>query len=290
MIVVTGYRGRLGSELIHRGMYPLDCDITDIEDTFKAVSSWMPSVVINCAAYTNVDGCEDRDLYQHAVAVNSKGVDNLVGVCGRVGARLIHISTDYIFGGHLGPYSELDVVPYEDDFPGSAYGITKLVGEAYLMASEIPYTIVRTTGLYGSHSDRPDFLKRVLEVLSSGTFFPATNDLFGNQTYIPHLVEALELLALSRSEDRNHPSEIINLASREVITRHSFAKMIAEVWGLDGDLVVSVSSDQVPGWVAKRPVHGGLVIGKAYELGLPIYSISEGLRHAHENWDCDPSV
>jgi dTDP-4-dehydrorhamnose reductase len=185
VICVTGYQGRLGSELVRLGCEPLDCDITDGESIELAIFHKKPDVIINCAAYTNVDGCEDTETYKHALSVNTWGVGKLRDI---FDGRLIHISSDYIFSGRDGPYAET----YTKIDPVNGYGFSKVGAEVLLGTHEKKDTIiVRTTGLYGGCSEQHDFAKLVLNCLSKGEQLRVTNSLRGNQTYVPHLAEAL---------------------------------------------------------------------------------------------------
>src|SRR5512139_2847081 len=125
IIAVTGHKGRLGSELVRLGCTPLDCDITEYQSIELALHLVKPDVVINCAAYTNVDACENSDEYLDALKVNTWGVEHLRDV---FDGRLIHISSDYIFKGYSGPYDEKSL---EFD-PVNSYGYSKVGAEVIL--------------------------------------------------------------------------------------------------------------------------------------------------------------
>jgi len=269
-IAITGYNGRLGSEFIRQGCIPLPCDITDPQDIEHALNYvGHPDVVINCAAYTDVDKCENDLEYDVARQVNVWGVKNLLD---KFDGKLVHISTDYIFNGTNGPYFE------EDEFeePVNAYGLTKLSAEAVIESyrSERDVTIIRTTGLYGRSVHHQDFVKLVRWNLSRNLEVKITNTLYGNQTYIPHLVEGIFACLGAKMP-------VINIASKEVISRYHFAQMIADTFELDPDLLIPVSSYEIPGWVAKRPEKGGLVVDPYYDFQdepmFSVYSIQDGL-------------
>src|SRR5512136_2452630 len=150
MILIVGANGMLGRDLMQllpgdiRGVDIGEIDITSVESVKRTLLTLKPAVVINAAAYTDVDGCEtNRDL---AMRVNGEGVGNLARVSGEIGAKLVQISTDYVFNGSKGsPYLEDDPVN-----PLSVYGESKLLGEtnARLGANSL---IVRTQWLYGVH-------------------------------------------------------------------------------------------------------------------------------------------
>lgn len=163
-ILITGSKGQLGNELqdiIKKGyseigevseeiknseVFPLDIDeldITNLEDVKKVLNKIKPDVVINCAAATNVDGCEtNQDL---AFKINAIGPRNLSMVCDEIGAKIVQVSTDYVFSGKgENPLSE-----YEIPAPYSVYGKTKLKGEEYVKDFSSKFFIIRTAWLYG---------------------------------------------------------------------------------------------------------------------------------------------
>lgn len=261
IIGVTGARGRLGSELVRQGCLPLDFDISDIKAVDDGLAKYRPDVVINCAAVTDVDGCEERDTGKRAVRVNGYGVlvlsDYLAG-------RLIHISTDYVFDGRSGPYAE-NAKPN----PQSFYGMSKFAGEQAIIQNKNPNAIiVRTTQLFGG--DKPDFVTSVLSQLRAGEPFEIPDKIYGSPTYVPHLAEALLVLAQMEVLPR-----YLNIAGSEVLSRYEFALMIAGVFGYSKKLIHP--TDVVPG-AATRPLKAGLKIGLAKRYGLPIYSPVDGLK------------
>jgi len=279
-IGVLGATGRLGSQLVSMGATPIKADVRNKE--LRLPEGF--DVVVNCAAYTHVDAAETPDGYLQAVDLNYRAVRNIHAACRQVGAHLFHLSTDYVFGGKHGPYTEEHRVPAEDDQPINAYGLTKLAGEAVLL--DVPgATIIRTTGLYGGVSKKHDFLKHIITVLQSCIPISVTDNLRGNQTYIPHLAESI--IALAR---RGAYPNLIHLASQDIMSRFEFAHVIASIFELDDSWITSSTSGKVPGWIAKRPERAGLETDYARSLGLPIYSVIKGVIEAHENWDRNSSV
>ena len=282
-IGITGSTGKLGSHLVSMGCIGLALDVT--ESKFDTGLDPGKDVIINCAAKTNVDKCEtDKNYYWEAVEINGNGAINLSE---NFRGKIIHISTDYVFGGKRGPYSEDYLFDnHEDDLPARdmAYAITKFLGELNVKSRQNVH-IVRTTGLYGGASPKHDFLNMILDSYYISDFpeIPVTKELRGNQTYIPHLAEGLLELADRLSNPHSTYPKILHIASREVISRYEFALMIADVYGLDKERLKPVKNSQVPGWVAARPKKGGLKVRLAEKLGIPIYSILEGLEEAHKN-------
>jgi len=273
-IAVTGYKGRLGSELIRRGCTPMDVDIRNRYDVFAAIKQINPDVIVNCAAYTDVNDCESAEGYIEGLRVNYFGAKNLRE---SFDGLLVHLSTDYIWNGKNGPYSE--DYPLDKYSPINAYGETKHGAEIMLGTfPEKPTCIVRTTCLYETHICK-DFVSKTLQNLKDGRFEASVN-LSGNPTYVPHLAEAL--LQLINKWEVNFPSgityniipNIIHLAGRESLTRYDFALMIASIFGYDKEMVIPSKKKF---WVGNRPKRGGFKVALAEKLGLPIYSVIEGL-------------
>ena len=259
-IGVTGYKGRLGSELVSHGCLPLECDITRPITIKKAIGQTCPDVIIHCAAKTDVDKCEQRK--DEAFKINAEGTNNL-RECFR-GGKIIYISTDYIFDGTAGVYKE-------NDAPSPAqklcqYGFTKLLGEEVLSPSD---TIIRTTLLYGSPM-KDDFVTHILEQLEYGEVFGVTKGLHGTPTYVPHLAEAI--LILLHFSPMPH---IINIVGDEVLSRYEFALMIASVFGYENKKKLIQPTNEIG--KTRRPKHAGLSTRLAKKMGLPIYSPIEGL-------------
>lgn len=168
-IIVTGCNGQLGKAvnqvLAGNGEYApvntdvAELDITDIDQVMKLARESKPYAIINCAAYTNVNGCEkDRDA---AFRINAVGARNLAIAAGETGAKLFQISTDYVFSGNADkPYREFDKTE-----PMSAYGKTKLAGELFVREFCSRYFILRTAWLYG---DGNNFVKTMLRLSETG--------------------------------------------------------------------------------------------------------------------------
>lgn len=277
-ISLTGHKGRLGSELVRSGCIPLtgksddELDVTNPSELKMGIDALQPDVIINCAAFTNVDGCEKAEGFEKARKINFWGVENLKK---SFDGRIIHISTDYVFDGKTGPYKELQ----EYNIPVNSYGYSKWAGEIVLLSPHrYGDLLIRTTGLYG-RSGHHDFVSMVKKTLRIGRPLKVSRNLHGNQTYIPHLVEALLYIAERPAEFSG--VRILNVASEEVITRYEFALMVASVFGLDKDLLIPVTNKQVPGWEADRPTRAGLKVTSAKRMKVPIYSILDGLRALH---------
>lgn len=196
--VVVGANGMLGQEfsgLLNSEdsvfLSRSECDITDLENVSAAIKQG--SYIINCAAYTAVDNAETHE--EEAFAINAQGAENLARVCNLIGAKLIHISTDYVFPGdaHI-PYSE-----NAQTGPKSAYGRSKLAGEVAIQKN-LPnaHYIVRTAWLYGQHG--PNFVKTMIDLESKQDVISVVDDQFGQPTWTFDL--ANKVIELSRSDKR----------------------------------------------------------------------------------------
>ena len=191
MILVIGANGMLGHDLMQvlegdvRGLDLPEVDITSLESVRRVLLTLKPRIVINAAAYTDVDGCES-DVEQ-AMAVNGEGVGLLALTAREIGAKLVQISTDYVFNGHKGaPYVEDD--PQE---PLSIYGESKLAGE--LNAAMAPeFLIVRTQWLYGIHGR--NFVETMLRLAAERSELAVVDDQVGSPTFTKDLAAAIKVL------------------------------------------------------------------------------------------------
>ena len=240
-------------------------DITKKSDVKSLLSSFHPSVIINAAGATNVDWCEQhRD---EAWKVNVVGVENLIEAARRVGAHLIHISTDYVFDGKHGPYSE-EATPS----PLSYYGKSKLASENSLRIANIPYTILRTIVLYGNGIGiRQNFPLWVLKSLRAHETIRCADDQISNPTHVNDLTYAvIKAYELNRNG-------VYHVCGAERISRYDFAVKTAEIFGLDPALIRKVQTSDLH-QVAQRPLVTGFITLKAEtELGLKPMDTAQGL-------------
>lgn len=194
-ILVTGANGQLGREISN--MYEKrdgievvrtdvgELDITDVDATVKMVKEVKPYAIINCAAYTAVDKCEtDVDL---AYKINAIGPRNLSIASSETGAKLVHVSTDYVFKGDgTKPYIEFDTPN-----PNSMYGTTKLAGEKFVQEFSDKHFIIRTAWLYG---DGKNFVKTMLRLAQNGPEVNVVGDQIGSPTSTKVLADIIETL------------------------------------------------------------------------------------------------
>jgi len=200
-LLVTGANGMLGSDVVKvakaRGHNLVsfgrqELDITNLAQTLEKVRDALPDVVVNCAAYTDVDGAES-DIKQ-AEAINAVGAENVASAAASVGASIVHISTDYVYDGEkASPYTESDSTG-----PKSAYGLSKLDGELAVARVNSNHCIVRTAWLFGKNGK--NFVTTMMGLAKQHDSVQVVTDQIGCPTYTGHLAEAIVSLAESASD------------------------------------------------------------------------------------------
>ena len=238
-------------------------DIIHRQKVREVVLDFFPDLIINAAAFTNVDKSETEK--ETAWKINVTGVENIAFYSWTIDAHLIHFSTDYIFNGKNGPYTE-------DDLPNPLgyYGRTKLASENSIRISGTKNTIIRTNVLYGpAKNGRPDFVKWVVNSLRDKKVIRIVTDQIGNPTYIDDLVAAINKIIKLKKEG------IYNIGGREMISRYDFTLRIADYFGLDKSLIQKIITKDL-NQPALRPLKSGLVTLKAEtELDYKPHSIEE---------------
>ncbi len=240
-------------------------DITSKKDVRQVFASSRPDVVVNCAAMTNVDACENER--EAAWKINVGGVENLAESARSHGTTVVHVSTDYVFDGKSGPYSEED----RPD-PLSYYGKSKLASENVLRTSGIPYVIARTMVLYGfAPAVRTNFVLWLLQCLEQETRVRIVDDQTGNPTFVDDLAYGLlRTIELGRTG-------VYHLAGREIVSRYEFALRVARAFGRDSSFISPIKTASLR-QSAPRPLNSGLLTLKAeVELGYQPLSIEESL-------------
>lgn len=242
-------------------------DITDAKSVELLFHSFKPDVVINTAAMTNVDGCEDEK--DKCFDINVKAVQTLADLCQDSNAHLIHISTDFIFDGQDGPYKEDDLAN-----PLSYYGKSKYESELVLDESKANWTILRTIILYGT----ADNLKRnniVLwgrKALKDGQSLNIIDDQFRSPTLAEDLAQACRL-ALEKNA-----FGIFNVSGKDIMSIFEMVERMADFYKCDKSNINKISSDTL-NQKAKRPPKTGFVLDKAIkELGYQPHSFEQGLQ------------
>ncbi len=225
-------------------------DISNEIDVKKLIKQTAPNYIVNTAAYTNVDKSEtEKDA---AKGINVFGVKFIAEAAKEIGAHFIHISSDYVFNGYNGPYSEEDTTD-----PVGYYGLTKLEGEIEIKNILDNYSILRTNVLYGpAKFGRPDFVKWVYTNLKDNKQIKIVTDQINNPTYIDDLVSAIFLCITKKVYG------IYHIGGKEFLNRYEFTKKIANYFELDTGLIIPITTAEL-NQAAKRPLKSGLITKKA---------------------------
>jgi dTDP-4-dehydrorhamnose reductase len=231
-------------------------DVTDGAAVAEAIARRRPDLVVNCAAWTAVDDAEASE--ERALAVNGRGAANLAAACAGIGARLVQISTDYVFAGQAGrPYGEDD-----GPAPRTAYGRTKLAGERAVLG-RLPGSgyIVRTAWLYGAHG--PSFVRTMIRLADQRPTVDVVDDQHGQPTWTVDVAE--QIIALVRS---TAPPGIYHATSSGQTTWFGLAREIFGLLGADPSRVRPIPSSALPR-PAPRPAYSVLGHAAWAEAGIP---------------------
>jgi dTDP-4-dehydrorhamnose reductase len=259
----------LGSDINEKpfvsGIEYIKGDLTNREQIKNIIFDFCPDFIVNTAAFTNVDLSETER--ETAWKVNVKGVEYLSEASRVIDAYIIHFSTDYIFDGTNGPYSE-NAKPN----PLGYYARTKLASENALKISGTLNTILRTNVLYGAMLNcKTDFVRWLIDSLKEGKQIEVVTDQINNPTFVDDLVQGISKVIEFRKQG------IYNIGGREFLSRFEFSQRIADYFNLDKNLIKPVSTEQLK-QTARRPLKSGLITLKAEtELGYRPHSIPESL-------------
>jgi dTDP-4-dehydrorhamnose reductase len=251
---VTEAATRLGHEVT--SLARADLDITDPDRVRRAVGAARPRAVINCAAWTDVDGAEEHE--REATAINGAGAGNVARAAEEAGARIVHVSTDYVFDGtKTAPWVESDPVG-----PIGAYGRSKLAGEQEVAAAGPAHAIVRTAWLFGAFGR--NFVDTMLELGRERDEVSVVTDQVGNPTWTVHLAEALVELA-----ERDGDVGVFHAAAAGSCTWYELA---VEVFDRAGEScrVRPTTSDRFPR-PARRPAYSVLGTERDEAPSLPTW-------------------
>lgn len=241
-------------------------DVTDADSVKRAFESWRPGVVIHAACNAHVDGCEEDQAKAHRV--NVVGTENVARACQAEKVKLVFFSSDYIFDGQAGPYLEED-----EPHPINYYGHAKLEGERVIAGKLESFLILRTHGVFGWEEPAKNFVLRLIANSRQGKIARVPADQLGTPTAADNLADmAWRLISADRSG-------VYHLAGRDLLDRYSFSLLIAEVFGLDKNLIVAEKTEAL-GQIAPRPLRAGLRVDKIRaELGDLVWSAREGLEN-----------
>ena len=265
-ILVTGANGQLGNEMrilaknskdIYiftdvnqvEGVETTFLDITDIEAIRQMVKEQNVSAIVNCAAWTNVDGAEDPEKFELVEMLNATAPENLAKVMKEIGGLLVHISTDCVFGAE--PYN----TPCREDQKGTptgVYGLTKLHGEQKIIATGCNHVIIRTAWLYSEFGK--NFCKTMMNLTATKLELKVVFDQVGTPTYALDLAKAITLVL---EKFNGNQSGVYHYSNEGVCSWYDFTKMIAEYYGTIECLVQPCYSSEFPSPV-KRPSYSVL--------------------------------
>jgi len=261
-LLVTGAAGMLGRDVMLAagnaghdivGFGRAELDITDAAALAKKFDLERPDVVINCAAWTDVDGAEAEE--QAAFAVNGTGAGNVAAAAAAVGASVVYVSSDYIFDGVKGaPYVESDQVA-----PLSAYGRTKLAGEEATIAANKRHFVVRSAWLFGIGG--PNFVETMLRLAASGNEVLVVRDQVGSPTYTWHLAYGIARLIEGIEFGIHH------MAAAGQCSWYEFAREIFEQAKVECK-VLSITTEEF-GRPAPRPPFSALTSQREHAIRLP---------------------
>ena len=284
VILVTGANGQLGNEMrivskrskdtyIFTDVIETDgqettiLDITDLDAIRKMVKESGVKAIVNCAAYTNVDKAEsDQEICE---LINAKAPENLAIAMKEVNGLLIHVSTDYVFGGD--PYN----TPCKEDqngTPTGVYGLTKLHGEQNIQKSGVDYLIFRTAWLYSEFGK--NFVKTMLNLTSTKPQLKVVFDQVGTPTYAYDLAKAIFEIIENRKFEGN--TGIYHYSNEGVCSWYDFTKTIAELAGNTDCDIHPCHSDEFPSPV-KRPAYSVLdktKVKEAFGINVPYWTDS----------------
>lgn len=262
-IIITGSKGQVGSQIIDIinkgrteigeipqiiknseviGQSSQELDISDFDKVSKFIRDAKPDIVINAAAYTNVDGCESNE--ERAFKVNALGAKNLAIACEEVGTKLIHISTDYVFSGvGCTPYKE-----YDGAAPQSVYGKSKSMGEDFVRQFSSKYFIVRPSWVYGYNGE--NFVYSIMKAAKEKDCLKVVNDQRGNPTNVEDLVH--HILKIINTEEYG----TYHCSGHGECSWYEFASKIIELSEINC-IVNPCTTDEYPSLV-RRPSYSSL--------------------------------
>jgi len=274
-ILVIGAKGMLGRDLVEtlRSSFPKDeitgwdveeIDIQEERGTVTRIGNLEPGVIINVAAYTDVDGCELNE--KKAFAINAEGMKHVALGAAACGAKVVILSTDYIFDGKKErPYLEED-----PPHPLNVYGRSKWKGEQYVQELVKDALIIRTQWLYGKHGK--NFVASILRQAREKAVLSVINDQIGSPTYTLDLSQAISLLIERKTQG------IFHVANSDSCTWYDCARTILKLSGIEGVKVIPISSKELA-YPAVRPAYSVLDTKKLKrEMGLTLRPWAEALK------------
>ncbi len=289
-VVITGSNGLLGQKLVNlfsdlnnfevtaisreenrnetaKNYTYYSVDITDHKKLINLLDDIKPDYIINCAAMTNVDQCEnERD---NCDAINVEALKTIIDIVKNYNCHLIQISTDFVFDGENGPYTE----DHEPN-PINYYGLSKLKGEELIKRAQIKYTILRTILVYGlvDNMSKNNIVSWIKNAVDNKQTITIVNDQFRMPTLVDDLADAC-LLAI-----QNTAYGVFNVSSSELLSIYDVSLQVADAFNLDKSYIKSIPTSQLS-QPAKRPPKTGFDLSKSQKiLKLPIYPFKNRLQ------------
>jgi len=259
-ILTTFYKNHISIKNVRSFQYSFPNDLNNLRELLEKEK---PDVLVNTMGYSNIDFCElnKSDTEMLHVEVTEK----ICKLCENIGTKQIFLSSDYVFDGEKGNYSEDDVPN-----PVNYYGLSKLKAEQLILKNPIN-TVIRTSVIY-DWDYRARFFNSVIKNLQNNQEINATTDVYNSVTFLDNLVESIfKVITLNQNG-------IFHVVDSACVNRFEFAEMIAKIFRLDKNLIKTVSVQDEPKNIAKRPKNACLNNSKAKkELGLNFNTIEEGV-------------
>ena len=288
-VLITGSNGLLGQKLLHKireddtlelvatsigvnrvsqktGYRYISLDVTNKKEVERVILAQKPHVVINTAAMTNVDLCEDKR--RECDSLNINAVKYLADLCKKIDAHLIHISTDFIFDGENGPYSEDD-----EPNPLSYYGLSKLKSEQLLQAHSVNWTILRTIIVFGvgENLSKGNIVLWAKDALAKGDSLNIIDDQFRAPTLAEDLADICILAAKKKALG------IFNASGKDIMSIYELVERVAKHYRMSTDNLNKISTSTL-NQKAVRPPKTGFILDKSInELGYKPHSFEECL-------------
>tara|TARA_B100001057_G_scaffold296358_1_gene296560 strand:- start:707 stop:1546 length:840 start_codon:yes stop_codon:yes gene_type:complete len=272
-ILITGSKGQLAKAFYHLfnkkyKIIALDSSELNIANKIEVESNLIkinPDIVLNCAAFTNVDDCEE--MIDKAFLINAESIRNFK----KFNGLFFQISTDYVFDGLNGPFAEDSIVN-----PINNYGKSKLQGEKIVSDTFENFNILRTNILFGMDS-KASFLEWVVQSINKNEKINVINDQFNNPLSVFDCARSIDFLINSDYRGLYH------IGSDLVCSRYDFAKLIASIWNLDDRFILPISTkdlnNKLDFFKAQRPLRSGLISNFDF---LPKYSLVKSLKEIRD--------
>jgi dTDP-4-dehydrorhamnose reductase len=288
-IFITGASGFIGRACLRafaghevRGTYRehprdglLHLDLLDTRAVDDRLDDLRPEAIVHCAARPNVDWCEENP--EAARTSNCETTLNLVRAARRIRARVVFLSTDYVFDGEAGPYRETDATR-----PLNIYGRLKLEMESAVAEADAASLVIRTTNVYGYDPESRNFLMAILPRMARGETVRVAEDQYGTPTLVS------DLCLLIRSLLEAGATGVFHVAGPDYVSRYDWARAAAAAFDLNPLKVIGSRTGELH-QAARRPLKAGLLSDRIRSLGiLAPRGLAEGLERMHADWRSSP--